>query len=556
MLGQQIASLFVKLGADTRDFKKGMDEAAQLTKRQVAKLEAEQKRAESRRNAIITGAAIAGFFLLAREVSKDIALFQGAEKADIRLAQTIRSLGSAAKVTAPELAKMTDELLRTTTFDDEKIKGAETVLLRFGNVRRDMYRDVLKLAADMAAMDGDLEGSMLSLARALEDPAQGIARLKREGVMFSDSQEKMIKALMETGNIAEAQEIIISKLNTQFGGQAQAQVDSYGGRIAILARNFRELRESIGGGILGFTFGADFDKSKTWQRDLINAAEAARDYQIELERIAEASGVKLDGSLSSLARAGIALGKMKDEAKAAADEAYRLANGIKEVVSPSALIKQWEKEGTGTLYMPENLMTPYVDEGKYRAMAYGMATVKKEYVDATEAVKVFHKTEIEAMEQAQYEAGLYTDAVSSITDTLFEMARAGREGWQILADGFSRLVQDMISEMVRLSAYDWFFGLLKPAVGTAAAAGGGGYSTGSDVGYHGNYGPNQSRVAVNIIDQRAPGSPALSAQTSTGANGSQMVEIIVSDALNGLYNNGKLDKLFGRYGANRQVTVG
>jgi len=57
---------------------------------------------------------------------------------------------------------------------------------------------------------------------------------------------------------------------------------------------------------------------------------------------------------------------------------------------------------------------------------------------------------------------------------------------------------------------------------------------------------------VNIIDQRMAGSPPIT--TGMGANGT--IEVIVGDALTGMFNNGKLDKVMGRYGANRRVTVG
>jgi hypothetical protein len=135
------------------------------------------------------------------------------------------------------------------------------------------------------------------------------------------------------------------------------------------------------------------------------------------------------------------------------------------------------------------------------------------------------------------------------------MARNGKDAFAILADYFSRLVQSMISDIVRMQAYKWFWNLFG-----AGAPSDVGYTTpstyggGNGVGFNG---PMQSRApVVNIIDQRIAGSPALSAQAGAGAGGSQVIEVVVSDAITSMYNNGKLDRVMKNYGASRMVTVG
>jgi hypothetical protein len=43
-----------------------------------------------------------------------------------------------------------------------------------------------------------------------------------------------------------------------------------------------------------------------------------------------------------------------------------------------------------------------------------------------------------------------------------------------------------------------------------------------------------------------------SASTSTGADGGQVINLVVESAIGSMYANGKLDKIFGQYGGRRQ----
>jgi phage-related protein len=73
-----------------------------------------------------------------------------------------------------------------------------------------------------------------------------LAALSRSGVQFTAEQEAMIKAMVEAGNVAGAQEVMLKELNTQFGGSAQAAVNTYAGQQVILQEKMAGIQQTLG----------------------------------------------------------------------------------------------------------------------------------------------------------------------------------------------------------------------------------------------------------------------------------------------------------------------
>jgi phage-related minor tail protein len=114
-----------------------------------------------------------------------------AEKAQAQLNAVLKSTGGAAGLSAGELNKMADSLQAITTFDDEAITGAQSLLLTFTNVGRDVFPDATKAILDMSvAMGQDLKSSTVQVGKALNDPIAGITALTRVGVTFTQAQKR------------------------------------------------------------------------------------------------------------------------------------------------------------------------------------------------------------------------------------------------------------------------------------------------------------------------------------------------------------------------------
>ena len=86
----------------------------------------------------------------------------------------------------------------------------------------------------------------MQVAKALNDPIQGITALSRAGVSFTEQQKEQIKAMVEAGNIVGAQKIILAELTSEFGGAAKMAGGTFAGRLEILRNNLGDVAEEIG----------------------------------------------------------------------------------------------------------------------------------------------------------------------------------------------------------------------------------------------------------------------------------------------------------------------
>lgn len=167
-----------------------------------------------------------------------------AQAAMAQLEAAVKSTGGAAGRTVAQLDALSVSLQKTTTFSDEAVKGAEKILLTFDQIRGAEFDRATQAVTDLAArMGGDLETAALQLGKALQDPTNGLAALRRSGVSFSAAQVDVIKSLYETGRVAEGQRAILAELEKQFGGSAAAARDTLGGALAALKNAWGDLFE-------------------------------------------------------------------------------------------------------------------------------------------------------------------------------------------------------------------------------------------------------------------------------------------------------------------------
>ena len=163
----------------------------------------------------------------------------------------VKSTGGAAGLTAQEISNMAGRLSQLNAVDDEVILSAQNVLLTFKRVKGEAFEQASQAALDLSAvMGGDLRSSMMMIGKALEDPVRGITALRRAGVSFTSEQQKVIKALVETGRQAEAMDLILTEVNSQVGGAGAAAANTYSGQMALLKINVDNLAQSLGEGLL------------------------------------------------------------------------------------------------------------------------------------------------------------------------------------------------------------------------------------------------------------------------------------------------------------------
>lgn len=172
------------------------------------------------------------------------------EQAIARLEGVLRATGGAAGVSSEELQEWAAQLQNTTRYSDEAIMSSEAVFLTFRNIGEDILPRAIVAATDMAEVFGSLDSATMQLGKALQDPVAMMGALSRAGITFTEAQKEMIKNFVETGDVAAAQNIILSEVEAQVGGLGQTMGLTFAGQVEILKNKFDEVRETIGGAFL------------------------------------------------------------------------------------------------------------------------------------------------------------------------------------------------------------------------------------------------------------------------------------------------------------------
>ena len=168
----------------------------------------------------LTTKALKGLFNTVKKGVQDYESFQQKQKL---LSQTLKVTEADTWITVEALNEMAQSFQNVTNYTQDSINNLQTVLLGFKNIKGDNFRDATKAIMDMATVMGmDLVSATQTVGKALDDPIKGLGSLARQGFQFSESEKQMLADMVEMGNIAEAQKIILNELNTTYGGAAEA----------------------------------------------------------------------------------------------------------------------------------------------------------------------------------------------------------------------------------------------------------------------------------------------------------------------------------------------
>jgi len=237
-----IGALRVTLGLETAAFEKG----ANLAEKKAATLGKRMSAMGSKLQGLGTKLSVGLTAPFAGLMATAIPAATKAREAMAQVETGLKTMGGASGKTAEELKASAKALQSLSTFDKNEILGKVTAnLLTFGNVSGEVFDRAQKAALDLSARLGqDLQSSAIQIGKALNDPIKGITALSRVGVSFTADQKEMIKAMVEVGDVAGAQKLILSELEKQYGGSAKAARDAAPGSDTIDA--WRQFQETIG----------------------------------------------------------------------------------------------------------------------------------------------------------------------------------------------------------------------------------------------------------------------------------------------------------------------
>ena len=173
----------------------------------------------------------------------------GERQADLLvLEKGLQKFGVAGSQAIDDVIAKANEFGNLTLFTQEDYIQSANILTSFTSIAVSEYERVIGVAGDVAQVIGtDVTSATTQLAKALQEPTTGLTALSRSGIQFNESQKTLIKSLVESGNQLEAQNLILSEIEKQYGGAAiAAGSEGLAGKIDLLGENFNDLFESIG----------------------------------------------------------------------------------------------------------------------------------------------------------------------------------------------------------------------------------------------------------------------------------------------------------------------
>ncbi len=199
------------------------------------------------RNFALAGAAFAGAAAIIGKSARDLARI---ESINAQTAQTIKSMGNAANVSATQVKDLAGRLEALTATEAESIQEGANLLLTFGNITNqlgkgnDIFTQTTEIMVDMgrALKRGPVDTATM-LGKALNDPIRGMTALRRVGVSFTDQQVEQVKALQKSGDLMGAQKLILAELQNQYGGSGAAYAATFAGQVELLNHELGALGE-------------------------------------------------------------------------------------------------------------------------------------------------------------------------------------------------------------------------------------------------------------------------------------------------------------------------
>lgn len=201
---------------------------------------------------LAAGAAGVGGLLVTLKAGIDD--FKESARVSAQTEAVIKSTGGSARITANQVSNLAGAISNYSGVDDEAVQAGENMLLTFTNVKNevgkgnDIFNQSTRILTDMSvAMGTDMSKQAIQLGKALNDPIHGVSALAKVGVTFTEGQKATIKSLVDMGDTAGAQKIILAELNKEFGGSAKAAGDTLPGQIDKLKNAFGNMSGALVG---------------------------------------------------------------------------------------------------------------------------------------------------------------------------------------------------------------------------------------------------------------------------------------------------------------------
>ena len=323
-----IGKIWVRLGLDNSEYKRGIKD----TERQTDQFSAGIKR--------MAGALLAAFSVqkIIQWGKAAINAYNEQAIAVAKLESVLKSTGNTAGLTSRELQRYAAELQRQTTFGDEATIEAMARLLTFKSISKDLFKNTIASAQDLATIMGtDLNSAVLQLGKALENPELGLTMLRRTGISFTTEQIEQVKKLLEQGKKYEAQLLILTEVQSKFGGAAKSAAETAAGAWKQVGNALGDLMEAFGSGV---------EKSKGFANSLKSWFEVLTDVAMSKRlNFFEKLTAFLGGNTEAFRKAREEAQQEQEYWKTIDESATAIMETIKDVAGAELMLNSIRKEG-------------------------------------------------------------------------------------------------------------------------------------------------------------------------------------------------------------------
>lgn len=343
------------------------------------------------------------------------------EEAIAILNSTLKATGATAWTSSKALQDMASEFQGFTKYGDEVVTNMQNVLLGFKNIKGDNFKEASLQILNMATvMKMDLTSAAQAVGKALDNPIEGIDSLSRQGFKFSKEQKAMLKEMVETGRIADAQKIILDELATTYGGAAEAAGMTGSAIKERLQNALGDLNEEMGRAITDSLTPIRL-KFLALAEAVAKNAKAANDLRDALK----VEGTELDTTDAKMARARAQLQALQDSRQ----YAYDVAVVDKAIKAQEDYIKTLEAqavaEGNSSRIAAESARRESAVAAKLAADAKRQADINEKRAKIqdtyTRAVAETNRQESAGMMTAEEAAAARQAALKAEIDSLVEL---------------------------------------------------------------------------------------------------------------------------------------
>ena len=166
----------------------------------------------------------AGFEFVKAGVEK----FHELEQATAKVEANLRSTGEIAGVSMNNVQSYAKELSSKIQAGRSDIMDMASQLLTFPEISKDIFQSSMGMVADIAKQTGHgLSETAIMYGKALNDPVDGLRKMIRYGVRFTDQEKQKITKLQASGKLIEAQKLMIDSIaHSGYAGVAEAMFDA------------------------------------------------------------------------------------------------------------------------------------------------------------------------------------------------------------------------------------------------------------------------------------------------------------------------------------------